>query len=401
MDSSKIQDPTKPHLTTFKVCNQTPTALKNDNSNGHPVKSTETYKKKDCSKGCARVLQGMSFPDFSTLSSSGFVSTVFGCYNTHHNLVIRPDDVWIAIITQFSFYINKHAEKYRNKFVNFEGQKELTVEVIGVLDAASYDLFVKLMNEQIDKNLVDGEVKAWILPGFSTTTEDDKITAGVLFMASMKKYFKYKCRRLCGIPNISLDVTVEDWMEIASRIQKLKAYDLEEWVAMLQPIVDQFVRAKAGGDVDTSIWNKISSNIRIGSIRFNRYKWTWITAFCLFDEDGNKQFKDCKENAPWPYVVTSDIPNGFAEVDVTIIDDDDNGTEYKSSMIADHFASVIAEDDPATLKPGSGWAMVLKHPVFECEGEDYVNPKERRREERRKRFKPHPAKNENQSVGKN
>lgn len=38
---------------------------------------------------------------------------------------IRPEDVWFAIIAQLSFYINRHAEELRGKFVPFEGEKEL------------------------------------------------------------------------------------------------------------------------------------------------------------------------------------------------------------------------------------------------------------------------------------
>ena len=30
---------------------------------------------------------------------NGFVDTVIAAYNTHHSLVVRPDDVWIAILT--------------------------------------------------------------------------------------------------------------------------------------------------------------------------------------------------------------------------------------------------------------------------------------------------------------
>ncbi|KAI0828585.1 hypothetical protein BC628DRAFT_1363354 [Trametes gibbosa] len=35
--------------------------------------------------------------------SNGFVHTVLQAYADHHHLVIRPDDVWIAILSQLSF----------------------------------------------------------------------------------------------------------------------------------------------------------------------------------------------------------------------------------------------------------------------------------------------------------
>src|SRR5690349_20929723 len=38
----------------------------------------------------------------------GLVHIVIGAYNNHFNLVLRPDDVWQAIVTQLSFYVNAH-----------------------------------------------------------------------------------------------------------------------------------------------------------------------------------------------------------------------------------------------------------------------------------------------------
>ena len=59
---------------------------------------------------------------------NGLVHTCLEAYNHHRHLVLRPDDVWIAIVTQFSFYINKHAEELRSHFVAHEGKKELVVK---------------------------------------------------------------------------------------------------------------------------------------------------------------------------------------------------------------------------------------------------------------------------------
>ncbi|EGO21327.1 hypothetical protein SERLADRAFT_476365 [Serpula lacrymans var. lacrymans S7.9] len=41
---------------------------------------------------------------------NGFVHTVMEAYNRHRALIIRPDDVWLAILIQFSLYVNGNAE---------------------------------------------------------------------------------------------------------------------------------------------------------------------------------------------------------------------------------------------------------------------------------------------------
>lgn len=63
--------------------------------------------------------------------SNGFVDTCLLAYNQHHHLVIRPDDVWCAILAQFNLYVNGHAEEMREWFVAHEGKKELEIVTEG------------------------------------------------------------------------------------------------------------------------------------------------------------------------------------------------------------------------------------------------------------------------------
>jgi hypothetical protein len=64
-------------------------------------------------------------------TSNGFVYGCLEAYNQHHNLVIRPDDVWITIMAQFAVYVDNHNEEMRAHFVSHEGKKELTVQAAG------------------------------------------------------------------------------------------------------------------------------------------------------------------------------------------------------------------------------------------------------------------------------
>lgn len=52
----------------------------------------------------------------------GFASAVLNAYNYHANLVIRPDDVWQAVLSQFSYYVKGHSEELRSRIVDFEGK---------------------------------------------------------------------------------------------------------------------------------------------------------------------------------------------------------------------------------------------------------------------------------------
>lgn len=195
---------------------------------------------------CSQVIMETEFSSrVRAARDNGLIRTVVACYNRHHNLVIRPDDIWTAILTQFSFYINKNAEEYRSKFVSFEGKKKLEVSIPGTLRTAPFDVFVTKMTDKIDENLVDKTVKDWILPNFSTTTTNDIVSCGIIFMATAKKYFEYHASCICcGIPYVTLEGSVADWENILHRLEKLKSYELYIWHDMLKAILEEFVAAK-------------------------------------------------------------------------------------------------------------------------------------------------------------
>jgi len=76
----------------------------------HPASRLLQYSNSNCTS----VLKGTDFSVGQIYAeNSGFVNSIFLAYNRHHNLVIRPDDVWIAIATQFSYYVNWRAEEFR------------------------------------------------------------------------------------------------------------------------------------------------------------------------------------------------------------------------------------------------------------------------------------------------
>ncbi|KAF7883306.1 uncharacterized protein EAF02_005226 [Botrytis sinoallii] len=121
-------------------------------------------------------------------SGNGLVHTCLEAYNHHRNLILRPDDIWIAIVTQFSFYVNKHSEELRSFFVAHEGQKELVVED----NHFDFTVFTTNMADMIQKNVVDKSFQSWILPAFSTTTHVDTIVCSSVMMSTMKRYFNYR-----------------------------------------------------------------------------------------------------------------------------------------------------------------------------------------------------------------
>ncbi|EFC48242.1 predicted protein [Naegleria gruberi] len=287
------------------------------------------------------------------LGSNSFVKSAVQAYSYHHNLVIKPDDVWLAICTQFSNYVNGKSEELRGKFVDFDGKKQLTVYGSGNLFSADYVSLSLDMTNQIAQNIKDPSVREWVMPDFTTTTENDRMVGAVVLMAAMKNYFDYKFSLCCNLPSVTLLGEVEDWVKIRERANRLLEFDtkegyMEQWSALLFPVLDHFVES-IKGNPNKEWWNRVAHISGGGS--GPRYLGGWITTFCVFSEKGIWR-GDCQPGA-WPKIDSQDIPRGYVNVPILV---DDNGTEYKTEMFAGHMISNVMEDGK-TIQPRVDWAL--------------------------------------------
>jgi hypothetical protein len=353
---------------------------------------------------------------------NGFVNTVIEAYNNHHALVIRPDDVWICILTQFSLFVNggDRAEKLRHLFVAHEGKKELTVYADGDRYSVDFRHLAQQMTGQIHKNVVDPELRSWILPDFSTTTANDTVVASVVMMATLKAYFDYRMVLGCGLPRVTLLGTQEDWTSIFDRVDRLARYGPETaaWRDLLKPVLARFAKAFEPGYAESQenldFWQRVAHRHNGGS--GPSYLSGWITAFCAFDKEGRwvggsnsevlKKYQAtlpfetadapalpagpeasstlakytfghiiaeehnwlgqtlCIDGVQYHVMDADDIPIAHAEVDVKL---NDNGAEFETVMFAGlvgmSLGDVQMENEQvvknAELSPVAAWWMFI------------------------------------------
>ncbi|EFC38303.1 predicted protein [Naegleria gruberi] len=303
-----------------------------------------------------------SSPDFLTVGNNSFIHSAILAYSEHHNLVIRPDDVWIAIATQFANYVNSKSEELRSKFVDFDGKKELVVVGGGTLFTADCADLTLRMTEQIAKNIKDPSVRDWIMPDFSTTTNLEKMVGAVVLMSTTKNYFDYKYVLRCGLPSVTLLGEKEDWQNLYERAKRLIEFDtkaklMKKWSDMLLPVLEQFVKS-ASGNPDTKWWNRIAHVFGGGS--GPTYISGWIGVFSAFSDAGVwrgdvKSAKDVKSE--WPIMDMQDISRGYVSVPVTV---DDNGTIYKTELYAGHMCARLHNNSNDSIIPRVDWALFVK-----------------------------------------
>ncbi|KAG2392243.1 hypothetical protein C9374_012495 [Naegleria lovaniensis] len=290
--------------------------------------------------------------DLLFVGSNAFVLSALKCYSLHHHLVIRPDDVWISICTQFSNYVNAHAEELREMFVAFEGKKELIVYGSGNLYSADYESLCQDMTMQISKNIKDSSIRDWIMNDFSTTTALDRMVSAVMLMSTTKSYFDYKFHLLCNLPSVTLLGEVEDWVKVRERANKLLEFNVDGcimgWSQKLFPVLDKLVETSKG-NIDCDWWNRIVN--RHGGGSGPRYISGWITVFNVFSENG--KWLGNEESDEWYVIDDNDVARGYVNVPVTI---NDNGTEHKTELFAGHFCCQKGKDNK-TIQPRVDWAL--------------------------------------------
>ncbi|TFK97239.1 hypothetical protein BDV98DRAFT_658687 [Pterulicium gracile] len=187
---------------TFKVANHPARSV----ISGKIWQTTTWGTRGVCKEFLQSTFSGTHTVDFSKITpeDNGFVRTVIKAYNEHHRLALRRDDVWISILSQFNLYINAHAEELRHQFVTHEGQTLLTVVANGIRCTADFGKLAKQMMELVGENVVDTDLRDWILPNFLTTTDNDTVVASVLIMGTPKAYFQYQMMLGCGLPSVPL-----------------------------------------------------------------------------------------------------------------------------------------------------------------------------------------------------
>ncbi len=147
---------------------------------------------------------------------NGFVGTIFQAYSEHRHLVLRPDDVWLAITTALSLYVNNHAEEMRHTFVEHERKKAITVEAGGDIYSVNWSDLMNQFAEGIERN-TKGDVRSWLEPNFSTTTPTARTVGQVVLMAALKKYFDFGFVITCGLRKVTLEGTLQDWQDLRTK----------------------------------------------------------------------------------------------------------------------------------------------------------------------------------------
>ncbi|KAL6798798.1 hypothetical protein J3E68DRAFT_449546 [Trichoderma sp. SZMC 28012] len=319
---------------------------------------------------------------------NGFVDGIIRAFQQDLHLTLRPDDVWLAIMVQFGFYVNGRAEEMRRFFVTHEGKKQLVVDT-GLVSPQCVDLntLARAFADLIERNVIDPNFKSWMLPNFSTTTSEDVTTATVVMMATVKEYFEYIAMGGCGFPSVTLLGERADWVNLVEKVAKIATYveELSTWSSLLTKVAEKMLQTFDKPDSQTTkdFWMRaVHHDGKDGSGTVKSLSG-WITAFCYWDAEGRKtyQLRDFEgpatdrkrfiiDDTAFPITCAADVPIALAEVPIMFLDYR-SFTCYETTAIAGFVGakSSATEDGNQhdTFQPQSGyWARC--YPGFIADG---------------------------------
>lgn len=179
-------------------------------------------------------------------------------FSQHRPLILSPDIVWLCIQQGFAHHVVLHAEELRDRFVPHQGKARLEVVRLDFVKGSPENPWPEAFAEFSEKirKYVGDETHRMLLADFSTTGPVEKAVSEVVMMDAFQAYFDYVILCICGIPEITLEGTTEDWTRLRAKSERLGSFGLEWWMAHLIPICDHFVRASQS-DVDTRHWGDI------------------------------------------------------------------------------------------------------------------------------------------------
>lgn len=259
-----------------------------------PVTCPEKLLQESCPKqfsDCKKLLQS-SFEfdvDFSLQSSpNGFVLGAIQAYGSHHHLRLRPDDVWFAILSQLSCYVNKYTKGLRDELSLRDRMEFLELETAQNRYTLDTGPRARKMSWLLKRDAGDLQMRDWVTPNFTTTRITDRAIASILMVGVLKKGFVYANHSECGIPSVTLLGEKMDWVKILRRLEALKMLGGEprQWYHLIQPVLNRFIKTFDRPDSDEVVdfWERmIHRDSRSGTETISG----WINAFCLWNEDGD------------------------------------------------------------------------------------------------------------------
>ncbi|MDN3578048.1 DUF4419 domain-containing protein [Chitinimonas viridis] len=306
-------------------------------------------------------------------------SAAHDAFYYHYPLIIRPDDIWFCIAQGFATHLKLNAQALRGRLVQHEGQKKLSVARPDFRLGQDnpwpevFDAFSQQIRTEV------GKPADLLAAHFSTSTQLEVAAFDICLMDGFQAYFEYELLIGCGIPEITVHGTSDDWLSMIPRLRAMAEYGLEQWVKALEPVLQQ-IAATASGQVDKDFWLSFF-RYQSGSGPAELTGWLLTLFPYLIGDDCTEALEPNPYLANWhqrfdianqrssPFIDHQDIqgpcisriPQALVSAPVRL-KDQRTGEEHALRVVAGPFG-VAQQPETLALYPAFGWAVVHDVPA--------------------------------------
>ena len=244
------------------------------------------------------------------VDSRGLFAAAYAAWAQELPLIVRPDDFWTLLLQQLSWYINKHEADFRDRFVDFQGKQDITLEYVSVPPwPRVIDDLCGMAAKRVKPDTLEH-----LQPSFSTTTKVDHVVQRVLLLDVVRSYFDYGFMATCGLPGVTLRGTQEDWDLLVAawtRLPRILRLDelcvatraggisnnpeahirLRDWFERTAAVLRQ-LQATRAGTADVTWWARMvhatqKKTMEGSNTHMRNFFSGWLAELVLYDKSGN------------------------------------------------------------------------------------------------------------------
>lgn len=307
-----------------------------------------------------------------------FLGAIHLAFAEHYPLILSPDHIWLVLLQGFGQHIRLHQETFREQIVGFEGKRLIHVVHQNFLNGDSTDQWQAVFQDFATeiRRQIPVELGDVFQADFSTSGQLEATIFNMALMYTMKSYFRYMMT-LCGIPNITLEGTVQDWQKIYAKMQGFRTYGLAWWVDELEPLIQEFILA-AQGQANPVFWQSIYKH---HSASGGEELSGWILAFFPYVNQPrdamtqNPYFQ--KANQQNWRIKLGAIPAGSCTIPFTYRAQQDD-----EMLLEAGFRGISQDPESLAVRPELAWVMkkIIKANPNDDEVRQYFDSEMRNRE---------------------
>lgn len=188
-------------------------------------------------------------------------------FTSHYRLVLSPCAVWQVILSGFTIHMRfTEAGKriFNEEVVDNDEKPTLSVrrdDFIYEREDNPWEEVFEEFCEQIQGYIIHESFLDTVKSDFSTSGPTELAASHITLMGACENYFDYELITMCGIPQVTLLGTQEDWVRLRSKTEELLTKfmlpeDGAPWWRCLEPVLSEFVEVHNGREPNIDFWKK-------------------------------------------------------------------------------------------------------------------------------------------------